>query len=86
MVRVAFRALLAFTLILMMLARMSGGKMPPQAFVAFHYWFVVSVFVFAAFGIRSAVLAWQQPQNRRAYLFDVLLAAAWVPYWYGNLR
>ena len=86
MFRVAFRALVAFTLIMMFLARMSGGKLPAMVFVAFSYWFSVSVFVFAAFGIRAAVLAWRHPHNRRAYTFDIVLAVVWIPYWYTNLN
>jgi hypothetical protein len=42
--------------------------------------------VFGIFGLVSAYRAFREPQNRRAYLFDVLLAAAWVPYWFANLR
>ena len=63
-----------------------GGKLPPVVFVAFHYWFILSVFVFAAFGVRAAMLAWRDPVNRRAYMFDILLALVWIPYWYSNLN
>jgi len=38
------------------------------------------------FGLRAAYLAWRDPANRRAYMFDVILAVAWVPYWYVNLK
>lgn len=86
MFRVVYRALVALTILIMFLARMSGGRLPPTVFVAFHYWFVVSVFVFAAFGIRAAVLAWRDPANRRAWAFDILLALVWIPYWYTNLN
>ena len=86
MFRVAFRALVALTILIMFFARMSGGRLPPVVFVAFHYWFVVSVFVFASFGIRAAVLAWRDPVNRRAYMFDIVLALVWMPYWYTNLN
>ena len=86
MYRVAFRALAVLTLLIMFLARMSGGKLPPVVFVAFHYWFILSVFVFAAFGVRAAMLEWRDPVNRRAYMFDILLALVWIPYWYSNLN
>ena len=86
MLRVAFRALVAFTLIMMLLARMSGGKLPASLFVAFHYWFLISVIVFAAFGVRAAILAWRNPHTRRAYTFDIVLALVWIPYWYTNLN
>ena len=86
MLRVAFRALVALTLITMMLARMSGGKLPAAVFVAFHYWFVLSVAVFAAFGVRAVMLARRDPRNRRAYMFDIVLALVWIPYWYMNLN
>ncbi|MES1257184.1 MAG: hypothetical protein ABUS51_02095 [Acidobacteriota bacterium] len=86
MSRIVFRALVALTLIVMFLARRSGGRMNPFLFLPFYYWFIASVFVFACFGILAAVKAWRDPHNRRAYLFDILLAASWVPYWFGNLR
>jgi hypothetical protein len=86
MYRVAFRALLAFTLIVLVLGRMNGGKFPPLFFVVFDYWFLATIVVFTAFGAWSAYLAWQQPQNRRAYTLDVMLAAAWIPLWYVNLK
>jgi len=66
--------------------RFTHGHPPLTAFPPFYYWFVVSVFVFGAFGLVSAYHAWREPHNRRAYLTDVLLAAAWVPYWFASLR
>lgn len=81
-----FRVLIGLTLVVMALARMSGGSLPVRIFPPFYYWFVVSVFVFGAYGLHSAWRAWRDPQNRRAWLLDVLLAAAWVPYWFTNVR
>jgi hypothetical protein len=46
----------------------------------------VSVFVFAGFGLISAYHAYREPHNRRAYLLDIILAAAWIPYWFTNFR
>jgi len=86
MSRILFRALVALTLVVMFLARRSGGRMDPFVFLPFYYWFIASVFVFAGFGIAAAVKAYRDPHNRRAYLFDIALAAIWVPYWLGNLR
>ena len=86
MLRVVFRALVVFTLVMMLLARMSGGKLQPMVFVPFYYWFAASVFVFTAFGARAAYLAWRDPYNRRAYTFDIVLAAVWIPYWFINLK
>ena len=86
MYRIVFRVLVALTLIVMFFARRSGGRMNPFLFLPFYYWFVASVFVFAGFGVAAAMKAWRDPHNRRAYLFDILLAASWVPYWFGNLR
>jgi hypothetical protein len=86
MSRIVFRALIAVTVIVMWVARKSGGRMNPYEFLPFYYWFVVSVFVFAGFGIVAAVKAWKEPANRRAYLFDIVLAVIWVPYWMANLR
>jgi H+/Cl- antiporter ClcA len=86
MSRIVFRALVALTLIVMWIARLSGGRMNPYEFLPFYYWFVVSVFVFAAFGVVAAVKAFRDPPNRRAYLFDIVLAVIWVPYWFANLR
>jgi hypothetical protein len=86
MSRIVFRALIALTVIIMWLARKSGGRMNLYEFVPFYYWFVISVFVFAGFGIHAAVKAVKEPPNRRAYLFDILLAVIWVPYWFANLR
>jgi hypothetical protein len=84
--RLAFRILLAATLITLILGRVSGGKMPPMFTTLFVAWFSVSVFVFGVFGLRSAYLAWRDPANRRAYMFDIMLAVAWVPYWFVNLK
>jgi hypothetical protein len=85
MPRIAFRLLIAITLAVMAIARMSHGRLPFVVF-PFYYWFVVSVFVFGIFGLVSAYRAWREPHNRRAYLTDVVLAAAWIPYWFSNLR
>lgn len=84
--RVIFRILIALTLAVMAIARWSGGRMPAKLFAPFYYWFLVSVFVFGAFGAVSAWHAAHDPRNRRAYLTDVLLAAAWIPYWFANFR
>lgn len=84
--RIIFRVLIAATLAVMAIARWSGGRMPFVVFPPFYYWFLISVFVFGAFGLVSAWHAWREPQNRRAYLTDVVLAAAWVPYWFASLR
>jgi hypothetical protein len=86
MLRTIFRILIAATLAVMVYARFSRGRLPFAVFPPFYYWFVASVFVFGAFGLFSAYRAWREPQNRRAWLTDVLLAAAWVPYWFSNLR
>lgn len=84
--RVVFRVLIAFTLVVMFFARRSGGRMSARPFLPFYYWFLISVFVFAGFGIVSAYRAVREPHNRRAYLTDVVLAAAWIPYWFSNIR
>ncbi len=86
MARLVFRLLVALTLIAMFLIGRTGGRMDPFAFLPFYYWFLASVFVFGGFGLWAAVRAWREPQNRRALLFDVMIAAIWVPYWFGNLR
>jgi len=86
MSRIVFRVLVALTLAVMFLARRSGGRLNPFVFLPFYYWFIASVFVFAAFGVMAGVNAWRDPENRRAWLFDVLLSATWVPYWFSNLR
>lgn len=84
--RVIFRFLIALTLAIMFFARRSGGRMAARPFLPFYYWFLASVFVFGIFGLVSAYNAFREPHNRRAYLTDVVLAAAWVPYWFANLR
>jgi hypothetical protein len=84
--RIVFRALVALTLAIMTFTRWSGGRMPPAIFPPFYYWFVISIFVFAGFGLVSAWHAIQDPPTRRAYLTDIVLAAAWVPYWFANFR
>lgn len=85
--RLLFRVLLAITLVVMFLGRVAGGRLFPPVFIAlFLQWFTVSVFVFGVFGLRSAYLAWRDAPNRRAYFFDIILAAAWIPYWYSNLK
>ena len=86
LVRIAFRALVAFTLAVMFFARRSGGRLPLWLATSVYDWYLASIVVFAAFGVIAAVKAWREPVNRRAYLFDVLLAAIWVPYWFSNLR
>ena len=85
--RLAFRLLLGLTLVVLAVSRLTGGRfLSPQLLVLFYQWFAVSVFVFGVFGLRSAYLAWRDAANRKAYLYDVILAAAWVPYWYFNTR
>jgi hypothetical protein len=84
MARIVFRILIASTLLVMFIGRMSGGRV--VEFPPFHYWFLISVGVFGVFGLYSAYHAWREPANRSAWLFDVLLAAAWVPYWFSNVR
>ncbi len=86
MARILFRVLIAATLGIMAIARWAGGRFAFVDSRAFQGWFAISVFVFGAFGLVSAWRAWREPRNRRAYLTDVLLAAAWVPYWFTNLR
>jgi len=86
MARIVYRALIAITLVVMYLARISGGRMPVRLVPLFYYWFLTSIAVFGVFGLISAYRAYRDPINRRAYLFDVILAAAWVPYWLANLH
>jgi bacteriorhodopsin len=86
MLRYAFRGLVAVTLLVMYMAKHSGGRMNPYAFLPFYYWFLASVFVFGAFGIWSLVRAIQDPPNRRAYLLDILIAVTWIPYWMSMAR
>ena len=86
MFRIVFRALVALTLLVMFIGRLSGGRLPLPVAEAFYYWYLISVAVFTGFGFFAAVKAWREPINRKAYLFDVLLAAIWVPYWFSNLR
>ena len=85
--RLAFRVLLALTLMILFVGKISGGKLFPTFFIVpFLAWFSVSVFVFGIFGLRAAYLAWRDPVHRRAYLFDIMLAVIWVPYWYINVK
>jgi len=86
MSRIVFRALVAFTLLFMYFARLSGGRVPVSLVAPFYYWFLASVFVFAAFGIAAGIRIWREPAHPRAYLFDILLAVIWIPYWFANLR
>ncbi len=86
MLRYVFRALVALTLVIMGLARYSGGRLNPYEFLPFYYWFVISVFVFGAFGVYSVVKAVKEPRNRTAYLLDILLAVSWIPYWLAMLH
>jgi hypothetical protein len=84
--RIIFRVLIGFTLVVMTIGRVRGGQLPAALYVPFSSWFLVSVFVFGAFGLVSAYHAFREPHNRRAYLTDVILAAAWIPYWSANLQ
>jgi len=85
--RALFRVLLFATLLILVLGRVAGGRLLPAFVIGpFIQWFYVSVFVFGLFGIRAAWLAWRDPVNRRAYMLDVILAAAWIPYWFINLN
>jgi hypothetical protein len=60
--------------------------MGPYSFLLFGYWFMASLVLFAGFGVYSAVRAFRDPLNRRAYLFDILIAVSWVPYWIAMVR
>ena len=85
--RALFRVLLFATLLILVLGRVAGGRLLPAFVIGpFIQWFYVSVFVFGLFGIRAAWLAWRDPVNRRAYMLDMILAAAWIPYWFINLN
>ncbi|MDP9170226.1 MAG: hypothetical protein M3N54_06395 [Acidobacteriota bacterium] len=86
MARLLFRTLVTFTIIGMFYARMSRGRLPLALFPAFYYWFMVSAAVFLGFGITAAVKAWRDPRNRRAYYADMIIALAWLPYWWVNLH
>jgi hypothetical protein len=86
MLRYIFRGLIAVTILVMYAARYSGGRMNPYEFLPFYYWFVASVFVFGAYVIYSVYKAVKDPLNRRAYLFDILLAVSWIPYWTAMIR
>lgn len=84
--RFIFRGLVAATLLIMYVARYSGGRMNPYAFLPFYYWFLISVVIFGAFGAYSVYCAVKDPANRRAFLLDVLIAVTWVPYWLAMIR
>ena len=84
--RIVFRFLIGLTLAVMTIGRMRGGHLPKMFLVPFSSWFLLSAFVFGAFGLFSAYRAIRDPQNRSAWLTDVVLAAAWVPYWQANLQ
>jgi hypothetical protein len=84
MLRYTFRGLVAFTLLVMYVSR--SGRMNPYAFLPFYYWFLASAFVFGAFGLWSIYNAIKDPRNRRAYLLDILITVAWIPYWLAMLR
>ena len=63
--RVLFRVLLFVTLLILVLARVAGGKLLPAFVLApFIQWFYVSVFVFGLFGMRAAWLAWPPWRGR----------------------
>jgi hypothetical protein len=83
--RIVFRILIALTLVVMTIGRFRG-HLPRPLYAPFSSWFLVSVLIFGIFGLVSAWNAFREPHNRRAYLTDVLLAAAWVPYWFANLQ
>lgn len=85
--RLLFRVLLAVTMLVLLLGRVSGGRLLPAAILGpFLTWFSMSVFVFGIFGLRAAWLAWRDPANRKAYMLDIILSVAWVPYWYSNVK
>ena len=71
MARTLFRVLIGLTLLAMMIGRYSRGRFNAMSFQPFYYWFLVSVFVFAVFGLVAAYHAVREPHNRRAYLFDI---------------
>ena len=84
--RIVFRCLIGLTLIVMTAGRLAGGHLPKILRVPFSAWFFVSLFVFGVFGLLSAWHALRDRQNRSAWLTDVVLAAAWIPYWQANLQ
>ena len=84
--RIAFRILIGLTLLVMTAGRFGSGRLPRALYAPFSSWFFISVAVFGAFGLASAYRAFREPQNRQAYLTDVILAVAWLPYWFANLQ
>jgi hypothetical protein len=83
--RIVFRVLMFLTLAVPSFVRIRGGFLPRAMREPFTSWFLISVAVFGAFGLLSAYYAFRDQENRRAWLTDVVLAAAWVPYWMANL-
>jgi hypothetical protein len=77
---------MALTLLVMLIARLTGGKLPIVIVLPFFEWFSVSVYVFGAVGMWAAYHAWREPAHRKAYMTDVILALVWIPYWFSNLR
>jgi len=84
--RIVFRCLIGLTLAVMTLGRMRGGHLPKVFLVPFSSWFLLTAFLFGAFGLVSAYKALRDSANRSAWLTDVVLAAAWIPYWQANLQ
>ena len=84
--RIIFRILIAATLLVMTIGRFRGVHLSPALRMPFSSWFFASVFFFGAFGLVSAWRAFREPRNRQAFLTDVVLAAAWIPYWSANLQ
>ena len=84
--RIVFRVLIGLTLLVMTVGRFGGGRLPRSLYVPFSSWFFVSAFVFGIFGLASAYRAFREPNNRQAYLTDVILTVAWLPYWLANLQ
>jgi len=84
--RIVFRFLIGLTLAVITIGRMRGGHLPTVFLTPFSSWFFLSAFVFGAFGLVSAYHAIRDRRNRSAWLTDVVLAAAWIPYWQANLQ
>ena len=82
--RVVFRILVGLTLAVMIAGRLGGGHLPRPLW-PFIRWFAVSAYVFGAYGLVAVAQALRDSGNRRAWLTDVLIAAAWIPYWVTNL-
>lgn len=85
MIRIAFRAVLVITLVVLAVGKTSGGRLPPSILVPFTYWFLFAGIFGILYVLYCAFQVWKDAPGRKLHARDLLIAIIWVIFWLLNL-